>query len=229
MTAPGPNCEPQARAMRAAAEVALRFVEPGSLVGVGTGRTAAAFIEALAGSDRQPRAAVASSVRSMELLQAAGIEVVPLWGAGLLPLYVDGADVVDPELRLLKGGGGAHGGEKLVAGASTFFICIVDDSKLADTLQGHPVPVEVVPAFRDQALAALAELGGTPVTRDGFLTDRGNEVFDVTGLDLTDPLAMELRLEQLPGVVACGIFALRGADVLLVGHPDGSVEERSRF
>lgn len=215
--------------MAAAATAALAFVEPGALIGIGTGRTTEAFIEALAASDRRPRAAVASSLRTVAKLEAAGIEVVPLWGAGLLPLYVDGADVADPDLRLLKGGGGAHGGEKLLANASMLFVCIVDDSKLAPSLQGHSVPVEVVPSHHDEALAAIARLGGVATLRPGFLTDRSNEVYDVAGLDLSDPLAAEAALEAIPGVAASGIFAERPADVLLVGHADGTADEHRRF
>jgi ribose 5-phosphate isomerase A len=214
--------------MRAAAEAAVRFVEPGALIGVGTGRTTEAFIDALVASDVRPRGAVASSVRTAERLKAAGIEVVPLWGAGLLPLYVDGADIADPELRLIKGGGGAHAGERLVADASQVFVCIVDDSKLAKTLQGAAVPVEISPVDADAAVAALVDLGGTPVLREGFTTDAGNLVYDVTGLDLSDPLAMELALDDVPGMVASGVFASRPADVLLVGHADGRADEFHR-
>lgn len=216
------------RAMRAAAEAAVAFVEPGTTIGVGTGRTATAFVDALATSDRRPRAAVASSSRTAELLVAAGIQVVPLWGAGLLPLYVDGADVADSSLRLIKGGGGAHGGERLVADASQLFVCIVDDTKLAETLDGHVVPLEVLPSMRTEAIRRLSDLGATAVVREDFLTDAGNEVLDAAGLDLSDPLAMELALDDLPGIVASGIFASRPADILLVGHENGTVDEYRR-
>lgn len=214
--------------MRAAAAAAVRFVEPGSVIGVGTGRSSAAFIEAIAASDRRPAAAVASSQRSAELLQKAGIRVVPLWGAGLLPVYIDGADAADPELRLIKGGGGAQGGERLVADASQLFVCIVDESKLVRSLQGLSVPVEVAPNERHNAMAALAELGGLATVRAGFLTDAGNEVLDVSGLDLSDPLATEIALDDVPGMVASGIFASRPADVLIVGRTDGTVVEHHR-
>jgi ribose 5-phosphate isomerase A len=216
------------RAMRAAADAALRFVEPGALIGIGTGRTTEAFIDALVASDVRPRGAVASSVRTADRLREAGIEVVPLWGAGLLPLYVDGADVADRQLRLIKGGGGAHAGERLVADASQVFVCIVDDSKLAPSLRGATVPVEVAPAEVVPAEEALRALGGTPVLREGFTTDSGNLVYDVTGLALSDPLAMELALDDVPGMVASGIFASRPADVLIVGHPDGRYDEYRR-
>jgi ribose 5-phosphate isomerase A len=216
------------RARRTAAAAALRFVEPGTIVGVGTGRTAAAFIVALRDADRRPAAAVASSQATERSLIEAGIDVVPLPVSGRIPLYVDGADAADPALRLIKGAGGAHAREKVLASASALFVCIVDDSKPAISLEEHVVPVEVLPMARAYVAEQLSALGADVAARDGFVTDNGNEVLDARGLDFTDPGSLERRIEVIPGVVACGIFALRPADVLLVGHDDGSVSESHR-
>jgi ribose 5-phosphate isomerase A len=216
------------RAMQAAAAAALDFVEPGSVIGVGTGRTAAAFVAALAASDRRPAAAVASSLATADLLRGAGIDVVPLPASGRLPLYVDGADFVDGGLRLLKGAGGAHAREKVLASASDLFVCIVDDSKCAAALAGHALPVEALDVALSYVTRELAALGAQVLLRDGTTTDNGNPVLDADGLDLSDPEAMECRIECIPGVVACGLFAHRRADVLVVGHADGSVTERRR-
>jgi ribose 5-phosphate isomerase A len=216
------------RARHAAAAAALRFVEPGAIVGVGTGRTAAAFIAALRESDRRPAAAVASSRATERSLRDAGIDVVPLPASGRIPLYVDGADAADPDLRLVKGAGGAHAREKVLAAASALFVCIVDDSKPVSALDRCVVPVEVLPMARAYVAEQLSALGADVAVRDGFVTDNGNEVLDARGLDFADPRSLERRIEVIPGVVACGIFALRPADVLLIGHDDGSVSESCR-
>ena len=213
---------------RGVAEAALRFVRPGAVIGVGTGRTASAFIEALSASDRRPAAAVASSETSADLLRAAGIPVTDLPADGRLPLYVDGADSVDAAFRLLKGAGGAHAREKVLAAASDLFVCVADASKPAASLRGLPVVVEVLPMARALVVRELSALGGESTPRARFTTDNGNDVLDVRGLDLNDAVAMERALELIPGVVACGIFAIRPADVLLVGRADGSVEEHRR-
>lgn len=215
-------------AKRAAAIAALRFLGPASPIGVGTGSTAEAFIEALASLEHPPAAAVASSVSTAHLLRAAGIEVVPLPLSGRLALYVDGADEVDGLLRLVKGNGGAHTREKVLAEAADLFVCIVDDSKPLAAITGRVVPVEVMPMARSYVARRLADFGGKVVQRPGFVTDNGNEVLDVHGLDLTDPCGLECRIDCIAGVVGCGIFALRPADVLLVGHDDGAVEESRR-
>jgi ribose 5-phosphate isomerase A len=220
--------DPHAAAKRAAARAALRFVSKDALIGVGTGSTAAAFVEALASSADRPLSAVASSLSTAHLLSEAGIEVVPLPLDGRIALYVDGADVVDRRLRLLKGNGGAHAREKVLASAADLFVCIVDDSKPAETLGRHAVPVEVLPMARSYVTRRLVEIGGDVVQRPGFVTDNGNEVLDAHGLDLTDPGSLECRISCIAGVVACGIFALRPADVLLVGNEDGTVSETSR-
>jgi ribose 5-phosphate isomerase A len=217
--------EGRAIGMRAAALRALDHVEAGALLGVGTGATVGQFIELLASSDHCPSAAVASSRRTAHLLLAAGIEVVPLPEDGRLPLYVDGADEIDQALHLIKGGGGAHAREKVLACAADVFVCIGDDSKLVALLGARPVPVEVLPFARHWVARRLAELGGRAVHRVDVVTDNGNEVLDVHGLDLSDPCATECAVACIPGVVACGIFAMRRADVAYVGSTDGAVVE----
>lgn len=214
-----------AAAKMAAARAALEFVGGGSVIGVGTGTTAAAFIEALENSTGpRPVAAVASSLETAHLLRAAGIEVTTLPPSGHLPLYIDGADEVDTALRMVKGHGGAHTREKVLASAAAIFVCIVDETKQVPALTGHVVPVEYLPMARAFVAQEIEKLGGCAVHRPNFVTDNGNELFDVHDLDMADPAGLEDRLEDIPGVVCCGIFARRPADVLLVGHADGSVE-----
>jgi ribose 5-phosphate isomerase A len=209
------------RMKQAAAEAALEYVRPGVTIGVGTGSTAAWFLAALARRRDEIVAAVASSEATAAALRAAGIAVVDLAAVGSVPLYVDGADEVDPELRLIKGGGGAHTREKAVATAADVFVCIVDETKLAHRLGGVPVPVEVLPEAVEAVAARLVELGGTPAARSGFVTDGGNAILDVTGLDLSDPERLEVAIDAIRGVVENGIFARRRADVVLVGAPEG--------
>jgi ribose 5-phosphate isomerase A len=210
---------------RAAARAALEYVEPGSTIGVGTGSTAAFFIERLGELPpaQRPAAAVPSSDATAAALRRAGIRVVGLEAALPLPLYVDGADEVDPELHLIKGRGGAHAREKVLASAAALFVCIVDETKLVERLgdgpAGAPVPLAVLP----MAAAFVAERvrGGSPAARAGYLTDDGMAVFDVGGLDFSDPEQLEAELEVIPGVVACGLFARRRADVVLAGGAGG--------
>ena len=202
---------------RAVARAALEFVVPGELVGVGTGSTANAFIDALATVKGRIEGAVASSDATAALLAGHGIRVVDLNTAGELPVYVDGADEATRHRHLVKGGGGALTREKIVAAAARTFVCIVDDSKMVDRLGRFPLPIEVVPMARSLVARALVRLGGRPERRTGFVTDNGNEVLDVHGLDILDPPALETELNQLVGVVTNGLFARRGADVVLVG------------
>lgn len=207
---------------RAAADAAVAYVEPGGVLGVGAGSTAEHFVRALAASDRRPRAAVAASERSRALLESLGITVVALTGEIVpLTLYVDGADEVEPTLRLIKGGGGAMTREKVIATASLMFVCIVDETKLVPAFGTFPVPVEVVPVAVHVVEFELRLRGGTPVLREDYETDNGNLVLDVTGLDLSDPERAEQDLDTIPGVVECGIFARRRADVVLVGTQSG--------
>ncbi len=217
-------------AKHAAASAALTYIEAGTVIGVGTGTTASAFIDALAAhTGARPVAVVASSLETAHLLRAVGIEVSPLPPSGRIPLYVDGADEVDRELRMLKGHGGAHTREKVLASAADLFVCIVDDTKPVEALTGYTVPVEYVPMARAFVAREIEKLGGRCAHRPGFVTDNGNELFDVYNLDLAEPGYLEGRLEDIPGVVCCGIFARRAADILIVGRPDGSVETRRAF
>ena len=205
----------------AAARAALEFVVPGALVGVGTGSTANAFIDALATVKGRIDGAVASSDATAALLAGHGIRVVDLNAAGELPVYVDGADEATRHRHLVKGGGGALTREKIAAAAAKTFVCIADDSKMVDRLGRFPLPVEVIPMARSLVARALVRLGGRPERRTGFVTDNGNEILDVHGLDILDPPALETDLNQLAGVVTNGLFARRGADVVLVGTGEG--------
>ena len=206
---------------RNAARAALEYVEEGFIVGVGTGSTVNHFIDGLGEAPARIAGAVSSSNASTERLQANGIEVLDLNAVEGLGIYVDGADEADHGLNLIKGGGGALTREKIVAAAARRFVCIVDDTKLVDTLGAFPLPVEVIPMARALVSRELHALGGEPVWRDGFVTDNGNQILDVHGLRITDPLAMETRINQLAGVVCTGIFSCHRADVLLVGDDDG--------
>ncbi|MEY1662856.1 ribose-5-phosphate isomerase RpiA [Isoalcanivorax beigongshangi] len=206
---------------QAAAEAALSFIEPDAIVGVGTGSTANYFIDALATRKHQIRGAVASSEATAERLRSHGIEVFDLNQVDRLPVYVDGADEVNKHREMIKGGGGALTREKIVAAVADQFICIVDESKCVDVLGAFPLPVEVIPMARSLVARKLAGLGGQPRYRDGFVTDNGNLILDVHHIDLGRPLKMETDINQLVGVVTNGLFALRPADVVLVGGRDG--------
>lgn len=202
---------------RAVAQAALEFVVPGELVGVGTGSTANAFIDALAAVKGRIDGAVASSETTAARLAGHGIRVIDLNAAGELPVYVDGADEATRHRHLVKGGGGALTREKIVAAAAKTFVCIVDDSKLVDRLGRFPLPIEVIPMARSLVARALVRLGGRPERREGFVTDNGNEILDVRGLDILDPPALESEMNQIAGTVTNGLFARRCADVVLVG------------
>jgi ribose 5-phosphate isomerase A len=205
-------------AKRLAAEKAMTYVEDGMIVGVGTGSTVAYFIDALGRAPERIRGAVSSSEQSSERLRSHGIEVLDLNSTGPLALYVDGADECDPHKRLIKGGGAALTREKIIAEASRRFVCIIDPSKEVDVLGRFPLPVEVIPMARSLvAREILALTGGQPVWRDGVVTDNGNVVLDIHGLRISDPVAMEARINQIPGVVSVGLFARRPADVVIVG------------
>jgi ribose 5-phosphate isomerase A len=207
---------------RASANAALEYVPTGATIGVGTGSTAEFFIEELAARPGLIAAAVASSEACAAALRAAGIRVLdPAAAPYPLPLYVDGADEVDPELRLIKGGGGAQTREKVLATAAELFVCIVDDTKLVERLGRAPVPLEVMPWAAAFVAERIAALGGRTAARPGFVTDNGNAVLDAMGLDLLDPEGLEVELDAIPGVVECGIFARRRADVVLVGTAGG--------
>jgi ribose 5-phosphate isomerase A len=207
---------------RASASAALEYVPIGATIGVGTGSTAEFFIEELAARPGLIAAAAASSEASAAALRAAGIRLLdPAAAPHPLPLYVDGADEVDPELRLIKGGGGAHTREKVLATAAELFVCIVDESKLVGRLGRVAVPLEVVPWAAAFVARRLTAMGASVSERPGFVTDNGNIVLDATGLELSDPEGLELELDAIPGVVECGIFARRRADIVLVGTAEG--------
>ena len=203
---------------RLAGEKAIEFVEDGMVVGVGTGSTVAFFIDALARVRHRIAGAVSSSDQSTARLRQHGIEVLDLNHTGPLALYVDGADECDPQRRLIKGGGAALTREKIIAEASRSFVCIIDPSKQVDVLGRFPLPVEVIPMARSLVARELVALtGGQPVWREGVVTDNGNWVLDLHGLAITDPLALEAAINQIPGVVTVGLFARRPADVVIVG------------
>ncbi len=209
------------RLKREAAEAALVYLEPGTVVGVGTGSTADFFIDAMALMKDRFTGAVASSKRSEDRLLRGGVKVLDLKEVKEIPVYVDGADESDRKRRLIKGGGGALTREKIVAQASRKFVCIVDDSKLVDQLGAFPLPIEVIPMATDQVCRTLKSMGGSPEVRAGFVTDNQNHIIDVTGLDLSEPESVESALNQIPGVVTNGLFSLRPADVLILGKETG--------
>ena len=200
-----------------AGEAALRYVEDGAIVGVGTGSTVAYFIDALATMKDRIPGVVSSSEQSTAQLRKHGIEVLDLNATGPLSLYVDGADECDPHRRLIKGGGAALTREKIVAAAAAQFVCIIDSSKRVDVLGKFPLPIEVIPMARSLVSREIVKLGGQPVWRDGVTTDNGNWIIDVHGWRIADPVALERELNQLAGVVTVGLFAQRPADVVLLG------------
>lgn len=207
---------------QAVAQAALEYVLAGEVIGVGTGSTANAFIDALATIKHKIKGAVASSVATAERLKQHGIEVMELNETGDLSVYVDGTDEATRHLHLVKGGGGALTREKIVAAASRTFVCIADESKLVDVLGTFPLPIEVIPMARSFVARAIVKLGGEPVLRDAFKTDNGNVILDVHGLKILEPARLEAELNNIPGVVTNGLFALRPADVLLLGTPTGA-------
>ena len=206
---------------QAVANAALDYVVDGHLVGVGTGSTARCFIEALASIKHRITGAVASSEDTRRRLEGHGIKVFDLNTVTDLPVYIDGADEITPEMHMIKGGGGALTREKIVSAVAERFVCIVDDTKVVDYLGRFPLPVEVIPMASAYVARELAKLGGTPVLREGFVTDNGNLILDVRGLKILDPVDLETRLNQLAGVVTNGLFARRPADICLIGSPDG--------
>ena len=209
---------------RAVAAAAIRYVTEnavGSIVGVGSGSTANFFIDELAKIKHTIKGTVASSVKSAERLASHGIPVFDLNDVAGIPVYVDGADEINPRMHMIKGGGGALTREKIVAAASKKFICICDESKLVDVLGKFALPVEVIPMAREFVARELKKLGGAPRLRAGFTTDNGNIVLDVAGLSITDPPAFESTVNQITGVVTVGLFARQPADVLLLGTAQG--------
>ena len=206
---------------QAVARAALDYVVPDAIIGVGSGSTANLFIDELARMKHRIAGTVASSQNTVDRLAAHGIPVLDLNTIDALPVYIDGADEITARLAMIKGGGGALTREKIVAAVALQFVCIADESKLVDFLGRFPLPVEVIPMARSYVARELARLGGRPVLRAGFTTDNGNVILDVQGLAIPDPLEMETTINQITGVVTVGLFALRGADVLLLGTPGG--------
>jgi len=204
-----------------AAEAAIDYIQIGDVIGVGTGSTANYFIDALANIKGKIDGAVASSEASAERLKSYGIRVLELNATGQLPIYVDGADEATHQRSLIKGGGGAHTREKIVANASTKFVCIADDTKLVDILGKFPLPIEVISMARSSVSRELVKLGGVPELREGFTTDNGHIIIDVHNLEIMEPIKMELDISAMAGVVTVGIFAIRPADILLLGTDNG--------
>lgn len=204
-----------------AAEAALDTIEVDQVIGVGTGSTANYFIDALARIKGKIEGTVASSEATAQRLKSHGIPVYELNHVGDLPLYVDGADEATRHLHLIKGGGGALTREKIVAGASERFVCIAAKSKLVEYLGKFPLPIEVIPMARSFVARQLVKLGGAPELREGFTTDNGNIILDVHDLEIMEPAKMEAELNNIPGVVTVGIFALRPADILILGAESG--------
>jgi ribose 5-phosphate isomerase A len=211
-------------AKRQAAEAALAYLEPGEVLGVGTGSTVNIFIDLLAEKKLVPdiKGAVSSSNASTERLRKIGIPVLDLNKTGTLSIYVDGADEANRHLQLIKGGGAALTREKIVAAASRRFVCIVDGSKQVDVLGTFPLPIEVIPMAQSYVGRELVRLGGKPVLREGVTTDNGNVIIDLHGLAIVDPVKLETEINLITGVVCVGLFARRPADVLIVGTPDGA-------
>ncbi len=211
---------------QAAADYVIQHVPEGSVIGVGTGSTANCFIDALATVKSRYRGAVSSSIATTERLRAHGIQVFDLNEVESLQVYVDGADEIDGSGAMIKGGGGALTREKIVASVAQTFVCIADASKRVPVLGAFPLPIEVVPMARTAIGRRVTALGGVPVlrvTQDGapYITDNGNEIIDVKGLQITDPRALEAQINGWPGVVTVGLFAVRGADLCLLGTADG--------
>lgn len=201
---------------RLSGEAAAKFIEPGTVVGVGTGSTVAFFIEAMARMKHDIQGAVSSSEQSTALLKQHGIPVLDLNSTGTLSLYVDGADECDTHNRLIKGGGGALTREKIIAAASSKFVCIIDASKEVALLGKFPLPIEVIPMARSYVAREIVARGGQPVWREGKVTDNGNWILDVHNWQIIDPVGMEAELNQITGVVCVGLFAKRSADIVIV-------------
>ncbi|WP_063582902.1 ribose-5-phosphate isomerase RpiA [Achromobacter ruhlandii] len=208
-----------------AADAALELVEqvagPDVIIGVGTGSTADLFIDGLARFKGRIAGTVASSERSAARLAGHGLKVLDLNDVTSMPIYVDGADEIDANLHMIKGGGGALTREKIVASVADRFICIADESKLVDVMGKFPLPIEVIPMAREAVARAMTAMGGQPRLREGFVTDNGNIILDVSGLSITDATGLEARINNLPGVVTCGLFAIAGADVALLASQGG--------
>ena len=203
------------------AREAIKYIVEDSYLGVGTGSTTNFFIDELARANKRLRGAVASSIQTAERLRSCGIPVVELTAVDELPVYIDGADETTAHGAMIKGGGGALTREKIVAAVAKSFVCIIDQSKLVSVLGGYPLPVEVIPMARSHVAHELVRLGGHPQLREHFTTDNGNIILDVEDLRILNPAELETKINNIVGVVTNGLFARRGADVILVGTDNG--------
>ncbi len=206
---------------RQAALAALSYIKDGVALGIGTGSTVDLLIDALEPYASKLTTVVSSSERSTRRLEAAGFKVSPFADIGDLDLYIDGADEATKHLHLVKGGGGALTREKILASASRRFVCVVDETKLVGVLGKFPLPIEVIPMARSFVARQMVKAGGHPIYREGFVTDNGNDILDVHNLKISNPIEMETRFNQIPGIVTVGLFANRRADILLVGSAAG--------
>ena len=209
---------------QAVARAAIEYVEYDDIIGVGTGSTVDYFIEYLKPLKNKISGTVASSISTKEKLEANGIRVLDLNEVSDIPIYIDGADEVNPNLQLIKGGGGALTREKIIAGASHKFLCIVDESKVVDVLGKFPLPIEVLPMARSFVAREIIKIKGMPIWREELITDNGNIILDINHLDIIEPIKLEKELNQIPGVVTVGLFAARGADKVLVSNDHDVIE-----
>ena len=208
---------------RLVAQAALSYLKEGMSLGIGTGSTVDFFIDALPAHSHYLAEIVSSSEASTKKLKNLKIEVTDLNRVSDVDVYVDGADEATKHLNLVKGGGGALTREKILAGASRRFICIVDDTKIVDVLGKFPIPVEVIPMAQSYVARQIVKAGGQPILREKFVSDNGNQILDIHNLTVTDPVKLEIELNQIPGVVTVGIFARRKADILLIGEKNGVI------
>jgi len=214
---------------QAVANAAIDYIEYDDIVGVGTGSTVNYFIDYLKPLKNKIAGAVASSIITQKKLEALGIRVLDLNDVSEIPIYIDGADEVNPYFQLIKGGGGALTREKIVAAASKKFICIVDESKLVNTLGKFPLPLEVIPMSRSFVAREIVKYNAMPVWREKFVTDNKNIIIDINNLDISEPIKIEKDLSQIPGVLTVGLFANRGADEVLVSNKDGVYKLEKAF
>lgn len=203
------------------AEAALDYIESGQIIGIGSGTTVHALINKLGTIKSKIEAVVSSSELTTKMVKEKKIRVIELRESGMLPLYIDGADESNDKRQLIKGGGGALTREKIIANSSEKFLCLIDDSKYVKTLGSFPLPIEVIKMSRSMVALEMIKLGGRPVYRNDFITDNGNIILDVHGLEILEPMALEQKINNIPGVVTNGLFAMRGADNLLISGDDG--------
>jgi ribose 5-phosphate isomerase A len=203
------------------AEAALDYIESGQIIGIGSGTTVHALINKLETVKSKIEAVVSSSELTTKMVKEKKIRVIELRESGMLPLYIDGADESNDKRQLIKGGGGALTREKIIANSSEKFLCLIDDSKYVKTLGSFPLPIEVIKMSQSMVALEMIKLGGRPVYRNDFITDNGNIILDVHGLEVLEPMALEQKINNIPGVVTNGLFAMRGADSLLISGDDG--------